>query len=66
MGGSKELLIELNNSTKPLKTERTTIKEAVTSETTTTEIMEMILMKFFFLVENRYRLAIKSGKFTND
>jgi hypothetical protein len=61
--GSKEVLIDRSRPSSPLKTESTMISAAVENATPTMDRMEMILMKFFFRFERKYREAIKSGKF---
>src|SRR5690606_19180148 len=63
ISGSNELLRLRSNSSAPLNTDITMMSAAVIMETTAIEMIEIILMKFFLRVENRYRLAIKYGSF---
>ena len=45
--------------------DKTIIIAAEISATATTEMAEIILMKFFFRVEKRYLLAMNNGRFKN-
>ena len=63
ISGSKELFRDCNNSSNPLNTERTIINAAVLKATPPIARIPMILMKFAFRLETRYRLAMKKGKF---
>lgn len=51
--GSKELLSEWRRLSSPLKTDITMMMAPVMIETRNTEIIEMMLMKFFFRRESR-------------
>ena len=50
-------------SSRPLKNDKPMISDIVPTATPTIEIMEMTLMKFFFFLERKYFLAMKSGRF---
>src|SRR5688500_5237454 len=63
ISGSNESLSDRSKLSNPLKTESTIINAAVVNATLTTERIEITFMKFFFLLERRYRRAIKKGKF---
>ena len=63
ISGSKELLRDLKRSSSPLKTDRTMIKAAVLKAIPPMERMEMMLMKFAFRLESKYRRAMKNGRF---
>lgn len=63
ISGSNELFREWMRSPNPLNIERTMMIAALMIPTATTEIMDITLIKFFFLLDKRYRRAIKSGRF---
>ena len=63
MSGSKDLKICRFKSSKPLKTDKTITKAMVPTPIPNIEIMEIKLIKLFFFLEKKYRLAIKSDKF---
>src|SRR5687768_13853931 len=63
ISGSKELFNEWINSPNPLNMESTMIIAALMMATAITEMTEITLIKFFFLLDKRYRRAIKNGRF---
>jgi hypothetical protein len=53
-------------SSKPLNTDSTITKAIVPTATPSIEIMEMMLIKFFFFLDRKYLLAMKYGRFNGD
>ena len=61
--GSKELYNERIRSSSPLNTDKTITNAMVPMATPTIDILEMILIKFFFFLDPKYRRAIKKETF---
>ena len=62
--GSNAVYSDCSNPPSPLKTDSTITSAAVDIATPNIERMEMMLMKFFFLLDRKYRLAMKKEKLT--
>jgi hypothetical protein len=63
ISASNELFSDLSKSSNPLNTDKTMISAAVLKAIPAIARIEIMLMKFAFRFEKRYRLAIKKGKF---